>query len=114
MVEYSFSVDDGDFIPLRRGKNIERSTFKGYPSFYIPRGKQILINPIPEGSYGRIRINYTESTPTLDKRRGVIDVVTLDPLTRTITAERKLLGADHDFGIGERACPPMLMNSPPA
>jgi hypothetical protein len=77
-VEYSFTGTVSDYIPLRRGKHIERTSFRGFPSFYIPRVREILINPISDRSVtSGIRITYNPKHPRMDKRRGIVTAVTL-------------------------------------
>ena len=77
-VEYSFSGTQSDYIPLRRGKLIERTSFRGFPSFYIPRLKEILVNPIADRSVvAGLRVTYNAKHPRMDKRRGIVTAVTL-------------------------------------
>ena len=77
-VEYSFSGTQSDYIPLRRGKLIERTSFRGFPSFYIPRLREILVNPIADRSVvAGLRVTYNAKHPRMDKRRGIVTAVTL-------------------------------------
>lgn len=77
-VEYSFTGDQSDYIPLRRGKLIERTTFRGFPTMYIPRLREIIVNPIADRSITNgLRITYNPKHPRMDKRRGIVTAVTL-------------------------------------
>lgn len=77
-VEYSFSGLAQDYVPLRRGKIIERTSFRGFPSTYIPRMREILINPIPDrGVTAGLRITSNPKHPRMDKRRGIVTAVTI-------------------------------------
>jgi hypothetical protein len=77
-VEYSFTGDQSDYIPLRRGKLIERTSFRGFPTMYIPRVREIIVNPIVDRSITNgLRITYNPKHPRMDKRRGIVTAVTL-------------------------------------
>jgi hypothetical protein len=77
-VEYSFTGQAQDYIPLRRGKLIERTSFRGFPTVYIPRKREIIVNPIPERSIvNGLRITANPKHPRMDKRRGIVTAVTL-------------------------------------
>lgn len=77
-VEYSFTGNQQDYIPLRRGKLIERTSFRGFPTVYIPRKKEIIINPISDRSVvNGLRITTNPKHPRMDKRRGIVTAVTI-------------------------------------
>ena len=77
-VEYSFTGQASDYIPLRRGKLIERTSFRGFPTVYIPRKREIIVNPIPDRSITNgLRITANPKHPRMDKRRGIVTAVTL-------------------------------------
>lgn len=77
-VEYSFTGQAQDYIPLRRGKLIERTSFRGFPTVYIPRKREIIVNPIPDRSIvNGLRITANPKHPRMDKRRGIVTSVTL-------------------------------------
>lgn len=77
-VEYSFTGQATDYIPLRRGKLIERTSFRGFPSMYIPRVREIIVNPIADRSItSGLRITTNPKHPRMDKRRGIVTAVTL-------------------------------------
>jgi hypothetical protein len=76
-VEYSFTGRAEDYIPLRRGKHIERVSFRGFPSFYIPRVREVIVNPISDRSVvAGLRIAFNAKHPRMDLRRGVITSIT--------------------------------------
>lgn len=88
-VEYSYTGNLQDYVTLRKGTIQERDTSSVAlnPYIYIVRGNSILINPIPSSSITNgLRINYSERPPRVDKRRGIVDSVTLNSVSRTITA----------------------------
>ena len=77
-VEYSFTGNQQDYIPLRRGKLIERTSFRGFPTVYIPRKKEIIINPISDRSVvNGLRITTNPKHPRMDKRRGIVTAVSI-------------------------------------
>lgn len=77
-VEYSFTGREVDFVPLRRGKLIERTSFRGFPSIYIPRKREIIVNPISDRTItSGLRITVNPKHPRMDKRRGIVTDVTL-------------------------------------
>jgi hypothetical protein len=57
----------------------------GYPDSYIRRGGEILLLPTPTDSNGLLRITYIRKIKKMDKRRGLVQAVTLDSNTSTIT-----------------------------
>lgn len=75
-VEYSRTGNDEDYNPLPQLALHQRATVSGEPRFYIRRSGQILVNPIPPTSQGKIRVNYYRTLDRLDKRRGKISSVT--------------------------------------
>lgn len=84
-VEYSPTGNDTEYYQLDYGYLKERTnTLPGVPAFYIRRSSQILIQPKPQGA-GKFRLTYIRTIPTLDKRRGKVETVTLDGSTNTIT-----------------------------
>lgn len=86
MVEYSPNGQATQYYTLEKGVLKERFNGNtGSPSEYIRRGKQILLQPAPNTN-GKIRLNYFQKLPALDKRRGAISAVVLDSGTRTITS----------------------------
>lgn len=77
-VDYSFTGRKSDYIPLRRGKLIERTSFRGFPTLYIPRVREIIVNPIVDRSItDGLRITFNPKHPRMDKRRGIVAAVTL-------------------------------------
>lgn len=85
-VEYSPSQNIKDYYYLLSKTLKERSTAVfGQPLNYIRRSGQILINPIPSNSNGKLRLNFVEKLPDLDIRRGQITGSTGTPLTQITT-----------------------------
>lgn len=74
-VEYSHSGRVGDYQPLDQGNYRDRNSDSGYPSFYIRRGKNLIIGPIPNSSSGTIRVHYYRELDDLDIRRGWVNGV---------------------------------------
>lgn len=84
MVEYSSTGDSQDYYKLPQRTLIERMTSTSSdPDFYIRRSGQILLNPIPTNSRGKIRVSYYRDLDNIDIRRGVIDAITLTPTAIT-------------------------------
>lgn len=76
-VEYSRTGQDKDYYTLEKGRPRERyNGHSGMPRYVIRRGRNILLNPAPS-SAGKIRFNYYEKLPKMDKRRGVILAATI-------------------------------------
>ena len=77
-VEYSFTGRAEDYVPLRRAKIIERTSFRGFPSVYIPRVREIIVNPVADRSVtAGLRLTSNPKHPRMDKRRGIITAVTI-------------------------------------
>ena len=72
-VEYSHSGNLSDYSPLDQGSFRDRNSNLGYPSFYIRRGKKLILNPIPNTSSGSIRVHYYKELDDLDVRRGQVN-----------------------------------------
>lgn len=87
LVEYSPTGNEKDYYDLDQGVLKERFNGNpGSPSYYIRRGSEVLIQPAPNTSNGKIRFNYFQKLPRLDKRRGRVSSVTLDSSDNTITS----------------------------
>jgi hypothetical protein len=85
-VEYSYTGNAVDYVPLRPVQNYNRRTgADGSPSYYIQRAGKILLLPTPTSAGGKLRISYGKQRRRLDKRRGQVKAVTLDSGTSTIT-----------------------------
>lgn len=85
-VEYSHSGNNDDYTPLRKvALKLRWSGSNGHPSSYIQKSGKILLNPVPNNSVGKLRVNYVKAIPKLDKRRASVDSVTLDTSNLTIT-----------------------------
>lgn len=77
-VEYGTGSRDEDFFPIEQRQFYERiNSFSGTPGSYIQRNNQILLQPKPATSAGRIRVQYKRKLPGLDIRRAQVDAVTL-------------------------------------
>lgn len=86
---YSDTGQTSDYYPLNRVGQEERnsSRFAYLPTKYIVRKNRILINPVPQKSITNgIRLDYAKALDRVDKRRAIVDAVTLDTVNRTITA----------------------------
>lgn len=67
-------------------RNTASSTFSGrFPQFYyMRRGSQVLINPIPASAETNgLRITYEKKLPDLDIRRGLVDSAVLSGISPT-------------------------------
>lgn len=85
-IEYSFTGTPDEYVPLRKGYHIERTSFSGFPSMYISFSDQVIINPIADKSQtSGLRVTYHPLLRRIDKRRSTVDSVTLDTSARTIT-----------------------------
>jgi len=77
-VEYSVSGNENDYSTLDFGSLRERiNRVPGTPSFYIRRSGQVLLQPKPQSSSGKIRLTYIRTIPKLDLRRGKVSAVTI-------------------------------------
>jgi len=88
LVEFSTSGNANDYYELQQGYLPERISGSGSnnPSFFIRRGKEILLQPKPQSSASLIRLTYQARVPVLDLRRATVSAVTLDTGARTITS----------------------------
>jgi hypothetical protein len=77
LVEFSNTGRDSDFFPLDQGTLRERRGFQSFaqPRFYIRRGGQLLMSPVPDSSTYKIRVTYVRRLQKLDIRRAQIDTV---------------------------------------
>lgn len=87
MVEYSPTGTSTGYYQLDQAQLTEkREWLTGEPTYYIRRGTNLLIYPIPQTSSGVLKITYQKTLPKLDIRRGVVGAVTLNSSNNTITA----------------------------
>lgn len=101
MVEYKYGNGDNEYYKLYPRTLHDRLTTyeSNTPEFYIRRGDDILINPIPQSAKtDGLRINYQRQLRVVDARRGVISTAsktgdTLDSITLDLTPT---LGKDDD------------------
>jgi len=85
-VEFSKSGQARDYYKLDSGFTDERLNGNAAtPDFYIRRGREILLQPKSQ-STGKVRFEYQRNLQRMDKRRGKVSAVTLDPVTLTITS----------------------------
>jgi len=86
-VQYSETGNIDDYATLQAKTLLERDTSSvGHPTIYILRNGKILLNPIPPGNLGTVRLNYLQRPPNLELRRGTVSAVTLNNVNKTITA----------------------------
>ena len=79
-VEFSLTGNAQDYWKLKKAPYQKRETslVSFSPTQYLLKGNQILLNPIPEASITNgLRIVYSRRLPRLDKRRGLLDAVTV-------------------------------------
>lgn len=89
-VDYSPDGTTKNYCRLPQRSILARNTSSvTHPSFYIARNSQILLNPIPRTTRGKIRVSYYRELDRLDIRRGKISST---PTTTTI-----VLDADDDL-----------------
>lgn len=81
-VEFSPDGREESYYRLKQGSLVERSTCRGQPLFYMLLNNKILFNPYPET--GMFRIVYDPLLRRLDKRRAVIDAITLTTTQLTV------------------------------
>jgi hypothetical protein len=76
-VEYSPSGISEDYYHLEQTTMKRRDTaVQGFPVAYVRRSGQILLQPRPQQA-GLLRVNYVKTLNRLDKRRGIVSIVTL-------------------------------------
>ena len=75
-VQYNQNNNSTDYYELPQGTIRDRDTRSGTPLFYIRRSGQILVNPIPSSSVGKIRVEYYRALDTLELRRGTVSSIT--------------------------------------
>lgn len=76
-VEFSATGQLGDYVVLEKRNFFNRDTnVSNYPSAYIKRGNQLLLQPTPAVSVGTLRVTYERDLDDLDIPRGVISSIT--------------------------------------
>lgn len=86
-VEFSPTGQLNDYYPLEPASWYNRdSGAQGDPCSYIRKSNKIYLLPTPDTSSGKVRITYIRRVKRIDKRRGEVKAVTLDPATSTITS----------------------------
>lgn len=96
-VEYSTDGNDLSYRKLKQGRMNERiSGVFGDPSFYIRRGSELLLQPCPDTSNAKIRVNYIRALPKLDLRRAKVASVVLtgNEITSLILDTQELIDRD--------------------
>lgn len=76
-VEFSATGNLSDYVFLEKRNFFNRDTnTSNYPTGYIKRGNQLLIQPTPAISQGTLRITYERDLDDLDIPRGLISSIT--------------------------------------
>lgn len=120
-----------DYVKIPSNIEFHRATGSSsdYPAYYIRKGNQILINPIPaSASTNGLRISYQQKIRRLDVRRGVIESITktgssLDTIVldltptlgkdgNTLVAAREMLNKADKICVVNRAGRSILNNIP--
>lgn len=75
-VEYSPTGQVRDYYTIReRGISYRNTSAASFPSFFIRRSGYLLLNPIPSGANGSIRVTYERQLDTLAFRLATAGVV---------------------------------------
>lgn len=80
-VEYSRTGELRDYIELPQRGLTDRYTETGCPTYYIKRAGNLLINPIPNTTQGKMRVSYEKTLDNLDIRRAKVTSTTGTPIT---------------------------------
>lgn len=84
-VWYSLTGQEQDYYQLDSIEVEERRPGQnGSPQEFLRENNQIIIQPAPQGT-GVFKVIFEKMLPTLDKRRGRVEAVTLDSGARQIT-----------------------------
>jgi hypothetical protein len=76
-VQYSTTGQERDYYTLSQRPLRDRFTdINSHPSWYIRRSGQILLNPIPTTSVGKMRVEYYRELDRLQLRAGQVSAVT--------------------------------------
>lgn len=97
-VEYSPDSNAEHYYFLSQARTVERSTRRGLPSQYILFNNKLLMNAYP--ATGQFRITYDPLIPRLDKRRAVIDAITMTSTQLTalsLAITTPFVAADYDL-----------------
>jgi hypothetical protein len=101
-VEWSYTGNIKDYYVIQSGKIRERDTQSGSPCFYIRRNGQLLLNPIPNTSVSKLRVNYERELDDVDVRRAKVTGTTGTPLT-SIAIDSAQTGITS-LGAGDYIC----------
>lgn len=72
-VQYSSDGDVRNYVPLPQRTLTERNTsVSSTPAFYIPKGQELLFNPVPSAAQGSFRATFFKELDDVDIRRGTI------------------------------------------
>jgi hypothetical protein len=121
-VEYSDSGQDEEFYPLEPIILKRRAVYEGVPSAYYRKAGAIYLNPLPQRSGAKLRINYCKRLDRLDKRRARVELYT-EGAGNTITELRLETSgnlpidsaslAEHDYiCVVDRRGVPKMRNLP--
>jgi hypothetical protein len=97
-VEFSPNGEAQNYYPLKKGSLKERlNGLQTDPTFYIRNGSQLLMQPAPQSSNGKIRVSYQKAIPRLDIQRATVETVTLgagNTITTLVLDDTLLLDID--------------------
>jgi hypothetical protein len=97
-VEFSQNGQAQNYYPLKKGSLKERlNGLQTDPTFYIRNGSQLLLQPAPQSSNGKIRVSYQKAIPRLDIQRATVETVTLgagNTITTLVLDDTLLMDTD--------------------
>lgn len=96
-LEFTETGNARDYFALKKGRLRERvNGIPSTPSVYIRRGSQILLQPTPDSSAGKLRITYQKRLPRLDIRQAKVASVSTSgsSITSLTLSTSELLTSD--------------------
>ena len=77
-VEYTFTGESKDYYKLPEEMLSTRRNYpQNYPTSYLRRNGQIILQPPPTSTQGKLRVNYERQLDRLDTRRGTVSAATV-------------------------------------